>query len=414
MTITIAMIAGTYKPERCGVAHYTACLRDALKKHECQSVVLTTHAAATEVNDKSVRGVVQDWRFADLMSLVQAVHSTHADILHIQHAAGTYGFERAIFLLPLLLKATGYRQPIVTTVHEYGWWEWQPKAIPPQLIEWLKMWGQQRGWWDREDGFLLTLSDALITTNAEAEEAIYQRLPQLIHRVSLIPIAANIDVTPIERNTAQQQLRQRCNFAQDTTVIAFFGFLHPVKGLETLLPAFKKVLTTHPQARLLLIGGVESLALRGEEAKRYWDKLHTLVAELNLREMVHLTGYLDVETASKYLSGCDIGVLPFNHGMTMKSGSLLTLLAHGLPVIATQHPTPLPDGHPVHLVPPRDIHALADALCQLLNHPDKWNHLGNVGRIFIENYTWSNIARSHLSIYQKLLSSASFAPLRFF
>lgn len=356
------------------------------------------------MTDKSVRGVVQDWRFADLMSLVQAVHATKADILHIQHAAGTYGFERAIFLLPLLLKATGYRKLIVTTVHEYGWWEWQPKAIPPQLIEWLKMWGQQRGWWDREDGFLLSLSNALITTNAEAEEVIHQRLPQLVNRVSLIPIAANIDVTPIERNTARQQLRQRCNFAQDTTVITFFGFLHPVKGLETLLPAFKKVLTTHPQARLLLIGGVESLALRGEEAKRYWDKLHTLVAELNLSEMVHLTGYLDIETASKYLSGCDIGVLPFNHGMTMKSGSLLTLLAHGLPVIATQHPTPLPDGHPVQLVPPRNIHALADALCQLLNDPDKWNHLSNVGRIFIENYTWSNIARSHFSIYQKLVT----------
>jgi len=59
MTITIAIIAGTYKPERCGVAHYTARLRDALKKHECQSVVLTTHAAATEVNDKRVSGVVK-------------------------------------------------------------------------------------------------------------------------------------------------------------------------------------------------------------------------------------------------------------------------------------------------------------------------------------------------------------------
>lgn len=148
----IAIIAGTYKPEHCGVAHYTARLRSALKQQDIESVVLTTHAAATEANDSSVRGVVKNWRFTDLMSLVQAVNSTNADILHIQHAAGTYGFERAIFLLPLLLKATGYSKPIVTTVHEYGWWEWQPKYLPPQFVEWLKMWGQSRGWWDREDG----------------------------------------------------------------------------------------------------------------------------------------------------------------------------------------------------------------------------------------------------------------------
>jgi polysaccharide biosynthesis protein PslF len=436
MTHSICIIAGTYKPDLCGVAHYTARLRDVLKKHDISSVVLTTHAAAREVNDSSVRGVVQDWRFRDLISLVQAIHSTDADILHIQHAAGTYGFERAIFLLPLFLKATGYQKPIVTTVHEYGWWEWEPKGVPPQFVEWLKMWGQRRGWWDREDGFLLTMSDALITTNAEAEAVIHQRLPQLSDRLSLIPIAANIDVTAIDRNTARQQLRQRCNFSLDSILITFFGFLHPVKGIETLLPAFQKVLATHPQARLLLLGGVESLALQGEAAKRYWDKLHTLVTELNLNQMVHLTGYLDAETASKYLLGCDIGVLPFNHGMTMKSGSLLTLLAHGLPVIATQHPTPLPDGHPVQLVPSRNIDVLADALCQLLNDPNKRNSLGDAGRAFVENFTWSNIARSplagrspspfeqipleasprlgqspsHLNIYQKLLEKN--LPLR--
>ncbi|MBD2777147.1 glycosyltransferase [Iningainema tapete] len=404
MSNTIAFIAGTYKPERCGVAHYTARLRDNLNQQNIESIVLTTHTAAAEVNDKSVRGVVQDWRFADLMSLVQAVHGTKADILHIQHAAGTYGFERAIFLLPLLLKATGYRQPIVTTVHEYGWWEWQPKGIPPQVIEWLKMWGQQRGWWDREDGFLLTLSDALITTNAEAEEVIYQRLPQLSNRVLRIPIAANVDVATIDKTTARQQLRQRCKFAQDTTVIVFFGFLHPVKGIETLLSAFKQVLITHPQARLLLVGGVESLALRGEEAKLYWEKLHAFVAELDLSEMVHLTGYVDAETASKYLSGSDIGVLPFNHGLTMKSGSLLTLLAHGLPVVGTSHNTPLPEKHPVQLVPPRNINALADALCQLLNQPDKCNYLCDAGRAFIHNFSWSNIARSHIQIYEKFWS----------
>ncbi len=405
MTNTITIIAGTYNPEHCGVAHYTARLRNALKTLEIESVVLTTYAAAKEVNDKSVRGAVQDWRFADLISLVQAIHATDTDILHIQHAAGTYGFERAIFLLPLLLKVTGYGKPIVTTVHEYGWWEWQPKGIPPQLVEWLKMWGQQQGWWDREDGFLLTLSDAVITTNAEAELVIHKRLPQLINRLSGIPIAANVDRYPIDRNQAQQELRERYNFASDTTPIAFFGFLHPVKGLETLLPAFKKVLTTHEHARLLLIGGVESLALPLEEAKRYWDKLHAFVVELNLSEMVHFTGYLDAETASKYLLGSDIGVLPFNHGLTMKSGSLLTLLAHGLPVIGTQHNTPLPDGHPVQLVPPRNINVLADALCQLLNHPDRRNDLGDAGCTFIQSFTWTNIGRSHLNVYQRVVSS---------
>ena len=400
MTRHIAFIAGTYQPERCGVAHYTARLRDTLSQQGIQSVVLTTHAAAQVANDSSVKGVVRDWRLADLLSLVLAVQATSADILHIQHAAGTYGFERAIFLLPLVLRATGWRQPIVTTVHEYGWWEWQPKGVPPQMMEWLKTWGQRRCWWDREDGFLLTLSDAVITSNADAEAVIHERLPQLVNRVHYIPIAANVGVTPIDRDTARQLLRQKCSWPDNATVIAFFGFLHPVKGLETLLPAFKQVLATQPQARLLLVGGVESLALRGEDAKQYWHQLLALVGELGLSQLVCLTGYVNAETASHYLAGADIGVLPFNHGLTLKSGSLLTLLAHGLPVVATQHITSLPDGHPVRLVLPRNISALAAELLELLKKPNERTRLGEASRTFIQNFSWQDIERSHQSIYR--------------
>lgn len=400
----VVFIAGTYQPERCGVAHYTACLRAVLAKHDVESVVLTTHAAVQAI-DASVQGVVKDWRLADLLPLVRAVQTTPADILHIQHAAGTYGFERPIFLLPLLLRASGYQNPIVTTVHEYGWWEWQPRGISSQLLEWLKQWGQQRGWWDREDGFLLTGSQAIVTTNAEAQDAIHSRLPHLAERMQRIPIGANVEVAPIDRANARRQLRQQYGWSDDALAIAFFGFLHPVKGLETLLAAFKQVLTTNPQVRLLLVGGVESLALRGEEAKRYWEKLHARVAKLNLNQQVQLTGYLSADTASYYLSGADIGVLPFNHGVTLKSGSLLALLAHGLPVVATRHKPPDPDlehENLVCLVPPRNEEAIAAALLNLIDCPRLREQLSDAGRLFARQFGWEAIAQQHQEIYTHL------------
>lgn len=398
----IAMIAGTYLPEMCGVADYTAHLCKALDACQVSSVVLTTYYAAEAAYDPNTIGVVHGWRLADLWALVQAVHNSGADILHIQHAAGTYGFERAIFLLPLLLKLTGWRSPIVTTIHEYGWWEWQPQYIPPQLIEGLKLWGQQRSWWDREDGFLLTLSDSIITTNTEAKTVIHSRLPQLQHRVFQIPIAANVEVASYDRNTARQMLWQNCNWSENCVVIAFFGFLHPVKGLETLLPAFQQVVATYPQARLLLIGGVESLALTGEAAKKYWVQLHALVAELGLLQSVHFTGYVSDETASHYLTASDIGVLPFNHGVNLKSGSLLTLLAHGLPVVATEKNASLSTAYPVRLVPPRDVDSLTATLLDLLNHPEQRHQLSAAGSIFGQKFSWQSIAQAHVEIYQHL------------
>lgn len=402
----IALIAGTYQLERCGVAHYTDRLRSALSEQAIQSVVLTTHLAAAN-QDLSVIGVVHNWQIPALLPLVQAVHWTGAELLHIQHAAGTYGFERAIFLLPLLLRLSGWRAPIITTVHEYGWWEWQPRAAPPWLVEGLKQWGQQRGWWDREDGFLLTLSNALITTNTAAEAAIQTRLPDLADQVWRIPIGANVEVAPVER-LARQRLREVCDWPCHTTVIAFFGFLHPVKGLETLLAAFKQVLAAHPQARLLLMGGVESLALRGEAAISYWDKLQAQVAELGLSKQVYLSGYLSADNASQYLAGADFGVLPFNSGITLKSGSLLTLLAHGLPVVATRHNPPDPEVSEqcgVRLVSPRNQDDLAIALGKLLDDPLARKHLGAAGRAFAHQFSWPSIAQRHLEVYQTVLAS---------
>lgn len=402
--VRVTLIAGTYEPTRCGVAHYTDRLRTSLEQRGIQSVVMTTHTAAQTANTPDIIGAVRDWRLSALLPLVRSLHAMPTDVLHIQHAAGTYGFERAIFLLPLLLRATGWHQPIVITVHEYGWWEWQPRWLPPPLLEWLKQWGQRHGWWDREDGFLLTLSNVIITTNADAETALRERLPALSDRLHRLAIAPNIDVVPIDKISARQTLREVCGWAEETAIIAFFGFLHPVKGLETLLPAFKQVLAIHPHARLLLIGGVESLALVGEQATTYWQQLHTQVAALELGTTVHFTGYVAAETASCYLSGADIGVLPFNHGVTLKSGSLLALLAHDLPVIATQPDSPDRElEHCLRLIPPRDVNELAIALTDLLRDRTNGKQLKHASRTVTQTLVWDAIADAHLQLYQSAL-----------
>ncbi|HEY9697781.1 MAG TPA: glycosyltransferase family 4 protein [Trichocoleus sp.] len=411
----IAFIAGTYQPDRCGVAHYTRHLRETLAEQGIQSTVLTTHEAAQAASDPTVQGVIDRWHINHLVSLVKAIHATKAEILHIQHAAGTYGFDRAIFLLPLLLRMSQWHQPIVTTVHEYGWWEWQPKYIPASTLEWLKTWGQTQGWWDREDGFLLTQSNALITTNTDAEQVIASRLPHLVSRVHRIPIAANVESVYPDRLQAKQALCQRYGWSTDDLIVVFFGFLHPVKGIESLLDAFQQVLAVHPTAKLLLLGGVESLALQGEAADRYWNQLQAKIAELQLQDGVQMTGYLEAEAVSQCLAGADLGVLPFNHGVTLKSGSLLALMAHRLPVIATQASPADPDitTHLVQLIEPRNRDALAAALIQMLTQPDLRARLANAGYAFSRQFSWSQITQSHLKIYRSLLKSPTFISSEF-
>jgi hypothetical protein len=152
------------------------------------------------------------------------------NLLHVQHAGGTYGFRRAVFFLPPLLRAAGVRLPLVTTAHEYAWWEWEPRFVPKDALEATKTWGQRRSLRDREDGFLLTGSHAIVATNAPIADAIAGCLPSSRSRLHRIPLAANVDAAPVKRGVARKLLRARFGWPSDSEVVTFFGFLHPVKG----------------------------------------------------------------------------------------------------------------------------------------------------------------------------------------
>lgn len=293
----------------------------------------------------------------------------------------------------------------MTTVHEYGWWEW---SLPRPLnfaMEWLKEWGQRHHWWDREDGFLLTGSDEIIVTNPSIEQIVRDRLPALDGHLHHIPIGTNISRAPVERDTVRAAIRSRYDWNEEALIAVFFGFLHPVKGLETLLPAFRQVVKAECRARLLLAGGVESLALRGSEADRYWHELRERIASLGLEEEVVMTGYLPEEEASRHLSAADVGVLPFKDGVTLKSGSLLTLMAHEVAPVVTRHDPPVEAFSRYAVarqVPPGDREALASAVIDLLRNEHARKKLGAAGEQFVQRFSWDRIASRHLDIYRDL------------
>jgi len=76
----VVMVAGTYRPERCGVAHYTSRLRGALDERGVSSGVLTTREAARGSEDQRVKGVVSGWGMWDLPALVRAVRRERPDV----------------------------------------------------------------------------------------------------------------------------------------------------------------------------------------------------------------------------------------------------------------------------------------------------------------------------------------------
>jgi glycosyltransferase involved in cell wall biosynthesis len=407
----VAFVAGSYLPQQCGMADYIAHLRQALQERGVDTIVFTDTETARTANDPSVLGAVRGWRLRDLAPLVRILHLSDANIVHIQYSAGNYDFRRGVFFLPLLAGLFSLPVPLVTTLHEYGWWEWRLPILPTRTEEQIKSWGQTKGYWDRENAFLLTLSSAVITTHDESRRMVLERLPQRRPPTVHIPIASTIAVYPAMQDAARLHLRERCAWPGNARIIVFFGFLHPVKGLETLLEAFRIVLSKMPSARLLLLGGIESLFLRGTEAARYRDVLLTFIARLGLDDRVYTTGYVSAEAASLCLSGSDVGVLPFDRGVDMKCASLLALMAHGLPVVATFRDPPVPQFGEglLRLVPPRDPGMLAAEIMELLKDRRAMSRMSVDSVAFARKFSWAAIAEEHIGLYRTLAEGKNMA-----
>jgi colanic acid/amylovoran biosynthesis glycosyltransferase len=120
------------------------------------------------------------------------------------------------------------------------------------------------------------------------------------------------------------------------------------------------------------------------------EMLEEQIAELNVEGQVELLGWQSQEEVSQLMSETHLFLLP---SVTASDGNkegtptvLLEAQATGLPVVSTTHagiPEIVADGDAGLLVPERDADALADALSELIQSPDRWPEMGRAGREYV-------------------------------
>jgi glycosyltransferase involved in cell wall biosynthesis len=120
-----------------------------------------------------------------------------------------------------------------------------------------------------------------------------------------------------------------------------------------------------------------------------------------------MTGHTEASDVSAYLIAADAVVLPFTDGYSYRRGSLITALAHGVPVITTQAPAdirqdPLPeliDGKHVLLVEPEQTAQLVNAILRLQQEPELRYWLARSGQALTEVFSWERIVAQHEALY---------------
>jgi glycosyltransferase involved in cell wall biosynthesis len=179
-------------------------------------------------------------------------------------------------------------------------------------------------------------------------------------------------------------------------IYLFLGRIDAGKGLDLLLPAFKKLLQVSADSHLVLAGANE----RGYEAQ-----VRNLAEELGLASRLTLTGLITGQDKLAALQDADVFVLPSrSEGLSI---AMLEAMYMGLPVVVTDRVGLWREveKNRCGLVVPYDESSLAGALKRMAVAPDR-REMGQRGRQLVASgYTWEKIARQLVAAIEEALAS---------
>lgn len=166
------------------------------------------------------------------------------------------------------------------------------------------------------------------------------------------------------------------------------GHLIERKGHRFAIEALAKLLATHHDARLVIIG-------EGEERKALSD----LCEGLGVSSQVKFTGALPNAELFKWYSAADALILASSREGW--ANVLLESMACGTPVVATRiwgTPEVVASDVAGRLVDRRDGSAFADAVLSLLqNYPDR-----SRVRAYAEQFSWQNTTDAQIAMFQRI------------
>ena len=366
-TPRVLLVCGVFSPERCGVGDYTRRLASELGTQGAD-VHVWSSKGAVESEGVHVHADVDGWTDTLLVRrrFEEVLREVRPDVVQIQYP-GSYGkANRSVAgnLLPHWARTRGFR--VFTTLHE---------------------WGERSLLWRLRASLMVSRSHGVVAVTSP-DARILARRPRLgSARVRHIPLGPNLEFDRI------QQARSAI------PVLAFFGFLDPLKGLEELLEVAASLRVRGQAFRLDLHGRYEPASCAHHAAIR------AQVQRLGLDGVVRFAGPLpgDPQEAARALSETWLGVLPFREGISERRSSFLVLGRAGIPVLTSPgrwQPDWLEDSENVFLEP-LSPEGWADRIARLCEDPARLDGVGSRLRSeILGRHDWAFAARGHLDFWK--------------
>ncbi len=226
-------------------------------------------------------------------------------------------------------------------------------------------------------------------------QAEYEDIRRMGFKQPVAIIPNGIDIPKLSKGRAKGQ-----------RTLLFLGRIHPVKGIEVLLQAWKEIQNAYPDWCLEIVGGDAGYV----SSSGYLDKLKTLAENLTLKNVVFIGPLYGEDKLSAY-QHAELYILPShseNFGMTIAES-----LAAGTPVIASKG-TPWQKlvSYNAGWWIENDTISVAETLKHALNLPStELKQMGLRGRHWMEtDCSWATIGKNMTDVYKWVLDDSLDIP----
>ncbi len=287
-----------------------------------------------------------------------------ADVVHL---TATYSFPT----LPTLFLCRLLNKPVV----------WSPRGAILETFEWAGV--QRKGLKQLWEWVCNALSRpgriAAHVTSGIEKAALQARIP----RAKTVIVPNGVDIPDILLDSRRQSTGK--------FRLMYLGRLSPIKGIENLLKAVRKL--DHPDI---------SLTIYGTGQADYKGRVEQLAADLAfLDTTVTFAGHVEGEAKMQAFHSADVCIVPsFSENFCMVAAESL---AHGVPIIAS-HGTPWSriEEKGCGLWVDNCPESLAQAIMKIRTMP--LSEMGQRGRVWMgAEYSWDAVAVAMLEVYRKLI-----------
>lgn len=377
---------GNYLPRLCGIATFTHDL--------CEAVSASVPAAqcyAGAVNDRvegyeylsRVRFELLEKDLASYRRAADFLNFNNADVLCVQHEFGIYGGPAGSHLLALLKEV---RMPVVTTLHTILH---QPNAAQRKVME-----------------ELVQRSDRLVVMARKGAEILRETYEVSDAKVDVIPHGIpDIPFTESRFSKAQFGVEGR-------TVLLTFGLLGPGKAIEHVIEALPQIVQAHPNVVYLVLGATHP-HLVAREGERYRLSLERLAEERGVNEhVIFYNRFVPPDDLAEFIGATDIYLTPYLDEAQITSGTLAYMFGAGKAVVSTPywHAQELLAEDRGILVPFRNPGAIAQGVCEFLDHPQRMEKTRREAYRLGREMIWPAVAKRYLESFEHARTDRKATP----